>query len=76
MTEELHPCPCCGERTLSDVPPGTFEICTNCYWEDDPVQFDNPDYVGGANYRSLNQSREFHRRHARDSQGNLLYPRE
>jgi len=31
-----------------------------CWWQDDPVQFDDPDYVGGANGPSLNEwRREF-----------------
>ena len=53
---ELWPCPCCGYRTLSEPPPGTFEICAICYWEDDNVQFDDPDYEGGANKVSLRQA--------------------
>jgi hypothetical protein len=28
-----------------------------CFWEDDGVQFRNPDYEGGANTVSLNQAR-------------------
>ena len=45
----LYTCPCCGYKTLSEEPPGTYELCKICYWEDDQVQFDNPDYEGGAN---------------------------
>lgn len=74
MSARLFPCPCCGESTLDEEPPGTFNICPVCDWEDDNVQFANPDYEGGANSRSLNQQREWHRKHARDSQGRLLYP--
>jgi len=51
------PCPCCGYRTLDEEPPGTFEICPVCYWEDDLVQFRDPDYRGGANEESLNEAR-------------------
>ena len=43
--------------TLSEAPPGTYEICAICGWEDDPVQFDDPDYRGGANGPSLNEWR-------------------
>jgi hypothetical protein len=51
------PCPCCGYRTMSEQPPGTFEICPVCYWEDDNVQFDDPTLEGGANEESLDQAR-------------------
>jgi hypothetical protein len=29
-----------------------------CWWEDDPIQFADPDYRGGANQPSLNEARE------------------
>ncbi|MDZ7620370.1 MAG: CPCC family cysteine-rich protein [Patescibacteria group bacterium] len=51
------PCPCCGYRTMSEQPPGTFQICPVCYWEDDNVQFNDPTFEGGANEESLNQAR-------------------
>lgn len=46
-------CPCCSFLTLTELPPGTFEICPVCYWEDDNVQFADPEYVGGANRINL-----------------------
>ena len=52
-----YPCPCCGYLTLSAKPPGTFEICPVCHWEDDNAQHDDPDLTGGANRESLNQAR-------------------
>jgi len=51
------PCPCCRFRTLSEPPPGTFEICPVCFWEDDAVQFADPDATGGANDVSLREAR-------------------
>lgn len=51
------PCPCCSYATLPEEPPGTFFICPVCSWEDDRVQFRDPDYVGGANRESLRQAR-------------------
>lgn len=47
------PCPCCGNLTFDadDVFPGSFEICPVCYWEDDDVQFLDPEYRGGARTR-------------------------
>ncbi|GKW45859.1 CPCC family cysteine-rich protein [Planococcus sp. NCCP-2050] len=51
-----YTCPCCGYKTLNEEPPGTYEICGICYWEDDAVQFHDPDYEGGANGVSLRQA--------------------
>jgi hypothetical protein len=52
-----YPCPCCKNLTLSEPPPGTFEVCPVCYWEDDAVQFKDPTYAGGANRMSLEIAR-------------------
>lgn len=45
----LFTCPCCGYKTLKEESPGSFYICAVCGWEDDNLQFDNPDYAEGAN---------------------------
>jgi hypothetical protein len=58
MSERRYPCPCCGYLTLPEPPAGTYEICEVCFWEDDGVQFDDPDYEGGANRVSLRQARD------------------
>jgi hypothetical protein len=39
--------------TRSEPDHGTFEICPVCNWEDDDVQFNNPDFRGGANQKAL-----------------------
>lgn len=54
-----HRCPCCENRTLpgDDIFPGSFSICPVCYWEDDNVQYDDPNFTGGANKESLNEAR-------------------
>jgi hypothetical protein len=54
---ERFPCPCCGFLTLSSAPPGTYALCPVCDWEDDGVQFEDPDYPGGANKECLNAAR-------------------
>jgi hypothetical protein len=59
----MHPCPCCGYLTLDEGPTGTHDICKVCFWEDDAVQFHDPDYEGGANRVSLNQARRNYREH-------------
>lgn len=55
--EVARPCPCCGYLTLEDDGPGSYEICSVCFWEDDPVQLENPEMSGGANKVSLAQGR-------------------
>jgi hypothetical protein len=50
-------CPCGAFVTLDERPPGTYGNCRICGWEDDPVQFDDPDYRGGANSDSLQKHR-------------------
>ena len=53
----LLKCPCCGNYTINPETP-MYAICPVCYWENDPLQLDEPDYAGGANSVSLNQARE------------------
>lgn len=52
-----YPCPCCTELTFEKEPPGTYDICPSCNWEDDPLQFEDPNYAGGANLMSLNEAK-------------------
>ena len=35
-------CPCCGYYTFDE--PNSFEICDVCFWQDDGIQSDKPDY--------------------------------
>lgn len=53
MENDRYSCPCCGYLTYSEKPPGSFDICPVCYWEDDNVQNDDPTFSGGANDVSL-----------------------
>jgi hypothetical protein len=59
-TELLNPCPCCGLLTIDG--PRQWEICPVCGWEDDPIQFDDPSYSGGANSICLREARENYKR--------------
>jgi hypothetical protein len=68
-------CPCCGYLTLDEKPPGTFAICPVCYWEDDFLQFENPDLMGGANHESLNQAKENYRLFGATSKDSLQFVR-
>ena len=58
MSKQFYPCPCCGYKTLECEPPGSYIICPICFWEDDGVQFRDPDYEGGANEVSLRQAQK------------------
>ena len=31
---KAYPCPCCGYKTITKEPPGSYEICPICFWED------------------------------------------
>lgn len=53
-----YQCPCCGNYTFSHEVGDTHEICEVCYWEDDGIQLNNPNYKGGSNDVSLNQARD------------------
>jgi hypothetical protein len=57
--KNLFTCACCGYKTLKEKPPGTYEICHVCGWEDDDV---DSDYEGGANGGSLRMcQRDFYK---------------
>ncbi|MCA9319399.1 MAG: hypothetical protein KDB53_01630 [Planctomycetes bacterium] len=51
-------CACCGYRTLSAPTHETHEVCAICFWEDDPIQFRDPDHGRGANRTSLREARQ------------------
>ncbi len=53
-----YPCPCCGYLTFDEEPCGSYEICPVCYWEDDCVQNNDPEYDGGANGISLIEAKK------------------
>jgi hypothetical protein len=46
-------CPCCGYNTFNSNERLVYDICPICFWEDDPIQFQNPQAKGGANNVSL-----------------------
>jgi hypothetical protein len=50
-------CPCCGlEQLAAYWRPRDWYICRACGWEDDPVQYENPDLRIGPNKISLRQA--------------------
>jgi hypothetical protein len=56
MKETRYQCPCCEYWTLSGDP-HRYQICPVCFWEDDPLQFDDPKMDFGANGISLDEAR-------------------
>ncbi|MDQ0233249.1 CPCC family cysteine-rich protein [Metabacillus malikii] len=48
--------PCCGYKTFDEQPPGTYDICSNCFWNG--IQNDDLDCDGGANIPSLRQAQK------------------
>ncbi|PJZ57226.1 CPCC family cysteine-rich protein [Leptospira barantonii] len=56
MTDLFYPCPCCGYIVFSE-PPGSYEICPICFWEDDALQLEFATTLsGGANHLTLFQA--------------------
>jgi len=50
-----YTCPCCGYKTLENE--HEYDICPICFWEDDPLQYDEID-LSGANHVSLRQAQK------------------
>lgn len=64
MSFYIYACPCCGLPTLEE-PPGCFDVCQVCYWEDDGQDdaiADAPNNGVNGDY-SLTQARANYRRH-------------
>ncbi|MBF5046007.1 hypothetical protein FGE12_26580 [Aggregicoccus sp. 17bor-14] len=59
---EPHPCPCCGYLQFSE-PPGSYDICPICFWEDDGLQLEFATTLeGGANHITLLEAQRNYRR--------------
>ena len=48
-------CPVCNGYEFEED--NDFDVCEICGWENDGVQFDDPNYRGGANRLSLNEAK-------------------
>lgn len=44
--------------TFEHRPNETYDICEICFWEDDPIQWDDPNYEGRTNNIALLRARE------------------
>ena len=62
LANNEYPCPCCGHMSFSE-PPGSYDICPICYWEDDVVQLRWVLRGGGANKPSLVESQQNYAKH-------------
>ena len=55
-----YPCACCGHFVLSS-PPGSYETCPVCNWEDDGLQLEfATTLAGGANHTTLEEAQRIH----------------
>ena len=52
-----YPCPACGFVVFTE-PPGSYEICPVCGWEDDHVQLRYPALRGAANGQCLYEAQQ------------------
>ena len=57
----------CGMGNIKN----SYDICPYCGWEDDDIQNEKPDYMGGANEMSLNQYKKFWAENKEDILANL-----
>ena len=42
---------------MPDAEQNSYHICPVCFWQDDAVQLEDPDFSGGANKVSLKEAR-------------------
>lgn len=56
--EDKYFCSCCKYNSLTNKEQGSYEICRICFWEDDPIQYQDKNYAAGANNVSLIQAQE------------------
>lgn len=52
-----YKCPCCGYFTFDSKPDGNYDICPVCFWEDDPIAYDDPNEECDCNRVSLSQAK-------------------
>ena len=51
-------CPCCGYNTFNPQKRLELDICPICFWEDDPLQYGNPELEFSCNLASLKQAQQ------------------
>ena len=50
-------CTVCGREFCEEEYIEETGYCDTCDWFDDPVQYDDPDYSGGANHGTFNEAK-------------------
>ena len=55
ITTHTNKCKICGLGNIESE----YSICMFCGWENDGLQNEKPDYMGGANHLSFNQYKKF-----------------
>ena len=53
-------CPCCEKTYVEE-----YDICTECGWENDPIQLLHPETLRGANKMTLEEARAAYRKDAK-----------
>lgn len=69
-----YPCPCCGHVIFLE-PPGSYDICEICFWEDDIVMLRWPTSGGGANRESLVEAQRNYAEFGASERGRLAHVR-
>src|SRR5690349_10060472 len=72
LCKKQYPCPCCGYMSFEE-PPGSYNICPICFWEDDAVQLafpyskwpNLPLVEAQKNYAEFGATRDREKRHVR-----------
>lgn len=57
MSATPYPCPCCGHQVFAE-PPGSYDICMICFWEDDAAQLRFPQLADATNVVSLAEAQQ------------------
>jgi hypothetical protein len=69
-----YPCPCCGHLIFRE-PPGSYDICEICFWEDDLVMLRWPTVGGGANRVALVDAQRNYAEFGAGERANLVHVR-
>jgi hypothetical protein len=70
-----YPCPCCGHLIFRE-PPGSYDICEICFWEDDVTMLRWPATGGGANHASLVEAQRNYAEFGAGERGHLVHVRQ